>query len=522
MKKRKTLRSALPVLTAALIGASAILSNACAAEAMQGGNTETDTVTIIMGEPNFAVNGAYHELEEGLLTKALMKNDNVVSPLQDILATLGGTYAWDEAKQTATLSLNGNTLVLTLDNPKALVNGEVKAAPVAPQKIDGRIFLPVRFVMENLGCQVKWEQARTRVVITANVPVNDTKPQISKGGPITFATMLKQPKEWYGTAEAQQAADVILGFQNKDGGWIKLENDVDMTKPISGPGTLNVKVQSTIDNDATFSEMRFLAMVYEATKIEKYRDGFNRGLDYVLSGQYGNGGWPQFFPDGVGYQKRITFNDNAMVNILNVMRDVMNKEGEFSFVDDGRAAKAKAAYEKGIDLILKTQIVANGKKTAWCQQYDEETLEPASARAFELPSISSLESTGIVKFLMSIDNPGPEVKDAIQSAVAWLNEVKLSGVKVYTKIDPTLEFGFDRILVKDPKAPYLWARFYEIGTNKPIFASRDGIKKYDMADITYERRNKYSWYNNAPASLLTTAYPQWQQKWTPDENVLAE
>ncbi|MFG0295883.1 MAG: pectate lyase, partial [Maioricimonas sp. JB045] len=49
-------------------------------------------------------------------------------------------------------------------------------------------------------------------------------------------------------------------------------------------------------------------------------------------------------------------------------------------------------------------------------------------------------------------------------------------------------------LTPDPDAPPLWARFYEIETNRPIFSDRDGIVKYDIQEIGSERRGGYTWY----------------------------
>ncbi len=477
------------------------------------------TITIIMGEPNFAVNGAYHELEEGLQTKAVMVDNKVISPLKDIIESIGGTFLWSAMEKKVTMTLDENTVEVFIDQTKALVNGNEKEADVPPGIRDGRIFLPVDFVMANLGCEVGWEKTRNRVVIMAKLKSSPSTLELAKGGPCTFASLLSKPSDWYGTLEAQKVADNILGFQNKDGGWIKLEPDVDMTIPIVGIGSLNVKARSTIDNDSTFTEMKFLAMVYNATKIGKYRNGFNKGLNYILGGQYPNGGWPQFFPEGVGYQRLITFNDNAMANILTVLTDIKNKQNPFAFVDTQRVNRCKAAYDKGLECILKAQIVANGKKTAWCAQYNEKTLEPAMGRAYELPSISGFESVKVVRFLMGIDNPSPQVIDAVQSAMAWFEQVKISGIKIVFKVDPTMEFGGDRIVVKDPNANLIWGRFYEIGTNKPIFSSRDSVKKYDLAEISYERRMKYAWYIPTPNDLYTI-YPDWQKKWAQDRNVL--
>ena len=480
----------------------------------------TKQITIIMSEPNFAVNGAYHELEDGLYTKAVIVNGSVLAPLQDIIESIGGHFEYAPAEKKFVIKFNEHTVVMFMDKSAAIVNGSEKASDSAPKVLDGRNYLPVRFVMENLGCKVAWEQHRTRVVITANVmPTDATKP-LATGGAITVFTMLDQPKAWYGTEEARNVADNILGYQNPDGGWIKLAPNVNITKPVLGLGELNIQRKSTIDNDTANDQIRLLGRVYAATKNDSYKQGALRGLDWLLAAQYPSGGWSQFYPDGVGYQKLITINDNAMANVLTFLGEVVNKEPGLDWIDSERVTKSKIAYDKGLDMLLKVQLVVNGKKTAWCQQYDPVTLQPTMGRAFELSSISSAESARVLKFLMSIDNPSPEIVGAVQSGVAWLNDVKITGYKQITRQDPTLELGFDRMVVKDPKAT-MWARFYDIETNKPLFAGRDMVKRAELWEVPYERRNKYNWYNTEAATLLAKDYPAWQKKWAPDQNVLA-
>ncbi len=139
-------------------------------------------------------------------------------------------------------------------------------------------------------------------------------------------------------------------------------------------------------------------------------------------------------------------------------------------MDEARRARAESAVRKGIDCILKCQIAVNGKRAAWCQQHDEKTFAPAPARAYERPSLASMESLGIVRFLMGIDRPGPEVIQAIQAAVTWFDAAKLTGIRYEEKRGESAEGGHDRVVVADPAAPPLWARFYEIGTNRPIFS----------------------------------------------------
>ena len=143
------------------------------------------------------------------------------------------------------------------------------------------------------------------------------------------------------------------------------------------------------------------------------------------------------------------------------------------------------------------------------------TLAPAKARAYELPSLSGGESVGVVEFLMGIERPSPEVVRAIEGAVAWFRASQIKGIRVTALPAPGTPKGFDNTVAADPAAPGLWARFYELGTNRPIFCGRDSVVKYIMADIEYERRNGYRWYVDRPAKLLDAEYPAWLKKRQP-------
>jgi PelA/Pel-15E family pectate lyase len=114
---------------------------------------------------------------------------------------------------------------------------------------------------------------------------------------------------------------------------------------------------------------------------------------------------------------------------------------------------------------------------------------------------------------MGIDHPSAPVIDAIESAIAWFQKTRIEGIRWIPKPAPTEPGHFDRVVVHDTAAPPLWARFYEIGTDRPIFSGRDGIVKYDVAEIESERRNGYRWYVDNPAELLQKDYPAWRRLW---------
>ena len=86
--------------------------------------------------------------------------------------------------------------------------------------------------------------------------------------------------------------------------------------------------------------------------------------------------------------------------------------------------RAKEAFDKGIECILRTQIIVDGQPTVWCAQHDEFTLAPANARSYELASFSGTESVGITMLLMDIENPSKKIIGAVNGAIAWFESNK--------------------------------------------------------------------------------------------------
>ncbi len=331
---------------------------------------------------------------------------------------------------------------------------------------------------------------------------------------VSWTRILEQPDAWYGSADAVAIAEPVLLFQRRSGGWPK---NTDMARRLEAFEAKQVEAakadaDSTIDNGATTTQLRFLARVYTAARADRFRGAFMAGLDYLLAAQYPNGGWPQFYPLRTDYSRHVTFNDNAMTNVMTLLRDVADGRAPVAFVDETRRARAKAAYDMGVAVILASQIAVQGRLTAWCAQVDAVTLEPRQARTYEHPSISGSEGVGIVRFLMAIEHPSPAVITAVESAVAWFRDVQLAGLRVVERADASVPGGMDRVVVQDPAAPPIWARFYEIGTNRPIFSGRDGIVRYSLAEIEVERRVNYSWLGPYAADLLAKDYPAWKAR----------
>jgi len=271
-------------------------------------------------------------------------------------------------------------------------------------------------------------------------------------------------------------------------------------------------IDATIDNEATTKEIRYLAKAYKQTGNKNYLRAAVKGFDYLLNAQYANGGWPQFFPDFSNYRSQITYNDNAMVNVLNVLYDAVYKKNDLDIIDEVYANRAVDAIVRGVQCILKTQLKQNGKLTAWCAQYNAKTLQPEMARKFELASLSGSESVGIVRFLMRIEKPSPAVIESVNSAVEWFNKVKITGYKYVDIAAPEEKSGRDRVLIPD-SAGVVWARFYDMETNEPFFTGRDSQRHKSITEVENERRVGYAWYGIWASKLLAKEYPDWKQKW---------
>lgn len=198
-----------------------------------------------------------------------------------------------------------------------------------------------------------------------------------------------------------------------------------------------------------------------------------------------------------------------MVRILEILKEIKDKTDFYSIKpSDEIVVKTKVAFDKGIDCIVKTQYKQNGVLTAWCAQHDENTLLPAKARAYELPSLSGKESAKIVLLLMSIENPSKEVIASVNAAVIWFEKVKITGLRE-ERIVKNRKI-IDKKMIPDANALPIWARFMELDNNKPFFSDRDGVKKGTLAEVGDERRNGYSWYTNEPKEVLKK-YEKWKQ-----------
>ncbi|MBL4607345.1 MAG: pectate lyase [Pseudomonadales bacterium] len=361
----------------------------------------------------------------------------------------------------------------------------------------------------------------------------------------------RYPIERYAQRDAIKIADVIVKLQRPTGGWGKtvapdegystvsleavaaLEYSLSLLHDGASKTSTYSHHATTLDNGATHSHIRYLMRVARATKDIKYQKSAITGLHYLLDAQLESGGWPQNYPNMSSYGGHITFNDGAMAGALTALQEVAT--GEYYFIKPALMKQVQMAIDLGVEFILRSQIVISGKRTVWCAQHNNVDYKPEGGRIYELPSLSGAESVGIIKVLMRIDRPNARVIASIKSAVNWLYEAKIEHIYLtkvpdekYTgkfhlqiKEDPSgektrsysyLGRGYDLEVVAGGHRP-MWARFYDLSSQKPIFAGWDGVAKSSLSLIDYERRVGYMWYGYWAETLLKRDLPRWKKKW---------
>lgn len=328
---------------------------------------------------------------------------------------------------------------------------------------------------------------------------------------------------WYAGAEARHIADVIVSFQTPAGGWGK---NADRSGPLRKPGQdyvgnnlsahltpgdfdtprdRNWDYVGTLDNNATTTEIRFLTRVAAALPGkdgDSYRASILKGIGYLLAAQFPNGGWPQVWPLQGGYHDAITYNDDAISQAAEVLTAVADNDANaYGFVPAEPRTKARIAAAKALDVILKTQIVVHGVPTVWGQQHDSLTLVPVAARNFEPALPSSDESADLLIYLMHLPDPSPALVRAIHGAAGWLQKAAIYGY-VWTKPDAD-----GRHLEAQAGAGPIWSRYYTTDF-QPRFGDRDKTIHDAVNEISKERRNGYSWFNEGPAKALKL-YARW-------------
>lgn len=121
----------------------------------------------VVGKSAMTVNGEEKQLD----TPPIIREGRTMLPVRSLAESMGAVVKWDDQARAATITLGPTAMVLWLDKPEALVNSvptpiDPDNPKVVPVEQNGRTLLPARFIAENLGVKVKWNEKEESVVLT--------------------------------------------------------------------------------------------------------------------------------------------------------------------------------------------------------------------------------------------------------------------------------------------------------------------------------------------------------------------
>ena len=113
---------------------------------------------MILNKPTALRDGEFVEIDAGNPNIApQIINGKTMVPIRFVTESLGATVSWDNTTQTATVIKDGKRVKITVGSDEMRIEKEKKKLQTPAQLIEGRIFVPLRDVSEAFGTQVFWQ-----------------------------------------------------------------------------------------------------------------------------------------------------------------------------------------------------------------------------------------------------------------------------------------------------------------------------------------------------------------------------
>lgn len=293
----------------------------------------------------------------------------------------------------------------------------------------------------------------------------------------------------------------VLSYQTVLGGWSKRTDMQQPRKPGQLAGSEPAYIP-TFDNGATSTQMRWLAAYLPTADVNgqaKIRRALTQAVQFVLRAQYPNGGFAQSYPLRGSYHDAVTLNDHVMTELLQLLWEI-GHQADYQWLDADLRKQARAGFAKGIAWLVSAQVVVDGTRTVWTAQHHPLTGVPVAARKFEQISLVSSESAAVLQLLLDKAAAEPGVLSALCSGMQWLQQTQIR--------DKTWQRHATGSALVEKKGALIWARFYSLPAQQPVFFDRDGQTYSDVNQLSLERQQGYGWYQSNGKAVLKA----WQKR----------
>ena len=319
------------------------------------------------------------------------------------------------------------------------------------------------------------------------IPARNSQIWVQAGTPLVGMTLLNAydaTGDKFYLDGAYKAGDVLVLGQRPAGGWHYLvdfnQNGVqDWYRDHASKFKWGMEEQRFFNGNATFDDAnsqdatRFLLRLYVTTRNEKYKRPLRKALDFILTAQYTNGAFPQRYPlhydfvhDGFpDYTSYYTLNDGATVAAIEVLVKAYEQLGDQKYLDAARRA---------VDFLVAVQGPED--QAGWAEQYHPDTMQPVKARTHEPAGFVVRESEQVIETLEMF--------------------YEMTGDRRYLRPIPLCLNWFDRLNKEAVEFKRPVARYYELGTNLPVYVirsnrtSKDGYGLYDWTNTNVAGNNQ--------------------------------
>ncbi|HEX3011633.1 MAG TPA: stalk domain-containing protein [Syntrophomonadaceae bacterium] len=135
--------------------------------------TQSLVIKLQIGSRKYYVNHTFSDMD----TVPFISGERTFVPIRFLAESIGANVDWDDYERKATISNDGEVIELWAGRNTARVNGsrnhiDALNSQLTPVIKQGRIMLPLRFITENLGFDVDWNDASREIILTYSPLVN--------------------------------------------------------------------------------------------------------------------------------------------------------------------------------------------------------------------------------------------------------------------------------------------------------------------------------------------------------------
>ena len=262
--------------------------------------SETNTIILKLNDPYMIVNGISKEIDPGKGTSPSIKEERTMIPIRALIETLGGSVGWESSENKITISFNSRNLEMWIAKKVIKVDNEEKDIDVAPVIVNGRTMIPVRFVTENLGCTVGWDDKTKEITITYVGEIPTIEPDIIKQSGIGEGLIEGKKYILNGKVLFEESSDIIEAILSPDNQYVAYTYTKMEIKVYNIKDNSTVMIYEIPFSEAFGSSYYFSSVSGSRLKLMKWTSDSNKIIykKYSSSGFEGSDGYYEISKSG--------------------------------------------------------------------------------------------------------------------------------------------------------------------------------------------------------------------------------